>query len=44
MIKKVGHAREMVAKATKGMGKVSAPKSPKGNSAYCPNMSKSKIG
>ena len=33
---KVGHKRETVAKASKGLGKVGMPKSPKGNSAAKP--------
>lgn len=40
MAKKVGHSRETVAKATKGMPKVGMPASKKGNAAYCPKVQK----
>ena len=38
--KKMGHARETVAKATKGLGKKSAPKFGKGNQSYRPKLHK----
>ena len=41
---KLGHSREKVEKASKGLGKASTSAfKKKGNSTYCPKMGKSKL-
>ena len=37
---KLGHKRETIAKASKGLGKVGMPKSPKGNQSGRPKLHK----